>query len=68
MKYRLYGYPVNDMMRAKYNPLRKINPLDKTGDRAEVPTAVAEFQVDLLPSKEFANNFSTFSSRSQRGF
>lgn len=45
------------MMQTMYNPLKKINPLDKTGTRAEVPAAVAESQIDLLPPKDFANKF-----------
>jgi pimeloyl-ACP methyl ester carboxylesterase len=40
-----------------YNPLNKLNPLDKTGTRVEVPTAVAKFRTDLLPSEDFTNKY-----------
>jgi pimeloyl-ACP methyl ester carboxylesterase len=48
---------MKDMIQAKYNPLTKINPLDKTGTKTEVPAAVAEFQIDLLPPKDFADKY-----------
>ena len=55
--FRLYTEAMNDMMQYMYNPLTKINPFDKTGNKIEVPTAVAEFRTDLLPPKDFANKF-----------
>jgi pimeloyl-ACP methyl ester carboxylesterase len=55
--FRHYIEALKDMMQTKYNPLKKINPFDKTGDRIEVATAVAEFQIDRLPPKDFANKF-----------
>jgi pimeloyl-ACP methyl ester carboxylesterase len=48
---------MKDMMQAMFNPLVKFNPFDKTGTRANVPTAVAQFQTDLLPPKAFAEKF-----------
>jgi microsomal epoxide hydrolase len=48
---------VNDLMQEMYNPLKKINPLDKTGNRTEVPTAVVESKIDLLPPIDFANKY-----------
>jgi len=44
-------------MQTMYNPLNKLNPFDKTGKKTDVPTAVAKFKTDLLPSKEFASKF-----------
>ena len=48
---------MKDMMQEMYNPLTKLNPFDKTGNKTEVPTAVAKFKTDLLPSKKFASKF-----------
>jgi pimeloyl-ACP methyl ester carboxylesterase len=55
--FRHYVEASKDIMQTMYNPLKKINPFDKTGDKVEVPTAVAEFQTDLLPPKDFANKY-----------
>jgi pimeloyl-ACP methyl ester carboxylesterase len=55
--FRLYHEAMKDMMQEMYNPLTKLNPFDKTGNKTEVPTAVAKFKTDLLPSKEFASKF-----------
>ncbi len=55
--FRLYNESMKDMIQTMYNPLKKLNPLDRTGDKTEVPTAVAEFQIDLLPSKDFTNKY-----------
>ena len=44
-------------MQTMYNPLTKLNPFDKTGDRTEVPAAVAQFKTDLLPPRDFAQKF-----------
>jgi pimeloyl-ACP methyl ester carboxylesterase len=48
---------MKDFVQAKYNPLKKINPFDKTGHKTEVPAAVAKFQIDLLPPKDFVNKY-----------
>jgi pimeloyl-ACP methyl ester carboxylesterase len=55
--FRHYVEASKDLMQTMYNPLKKINPFDKTGNKVEVPTAVAEFQTDLLPPKDFANKY-----------
>ncbi|MBC8047364.1 MAG: epoxide hydrolase [Fimbriimonadaceae bacterium] len=55
--FRHYNEAMKDMMQTMFNPLKKINPFDKTGTKTEVPTAVAEFQIDLLPPKDFINKF-----------
>lgn len=55
--FRRYNEAMKDMMQEKYNPIKKLNPFDKTGTRTEVPTAVAKFTTDLLPPKDFANKF-----------
>ena len=55
--FRHYNEAMKDLMQEMYNPLKKINPFDKTGDKTEVPLAVAESRVDLLPPEEFANKF-----------
>jgi pimeloyl-ACP methyl ester carboxylesterase len=55
--FRHYIEAVKDLVQMKYNPLTKLNPFDKTGTKVEVPTAVAESRIDLLPPKDFANKF-----------
>ncbi len=55
--FRNYNEAMKDMIQTMYNPLNKLNPFDKTGDKTEVPTAVAKFPIDLLPSKGFTNKF-----------
>jgi pimeloyl-ACP methyl ester carboxylesterase len=55
--FRLYNEAMKDLVQAKYNPLTKINPLNKTGNKTSVPAGVAEFQTDLLPPKDFANKY-----------
>jgi pimeloyl-ACP methyl ester carboxylesterase len=55
--FRHYTEAMKDMMQTMFNPLKKLNPLDKTGDKIEIPAAVAEFQIDLLPPKDFVNKF-----------
>ena len=45
-------------MQAKYNPLVKLNPFDKTGERTTVPAAFALFPKDISkPPKEYAERF-----------
>ncbi|HMI78547.1 MAG TPA: hypothetical protein VK484_07115, partial [Ferruginibacter sp.] len=55
--FRYYNEAMKDMMQEMYNPLKKVNPFDKTGTRTEIPLAVAESQIDLLPSRDFTNKF-----------
>jgi len=55
--FRRYNETMKDMIQEMYNPLKKINPFDKTGTKTDVPTAVAQFKSDLLPPEEFANKF-----------
>lgn len=45
---RLYFEAMKAIMQAMYNPLVKLNPFDKTGDRVEVPAAFALFPKDLV--------------------
>jgi hypothetical protein len=40
-----------------YNPLNKLNPFDKTGNKVDVLTGVIESRIDLLPPKDFTNKF-----------
>ena len=54
---RRYNEAMKDMMQEMFNPLVKLNPFDKTGTKAAVPTGVAQFQTDLLPPKAFAEKF-----------
>ncbi|MEO6541298.1 MAG: epoxide hydrolase family protein [Ferruginibacter sp.] len=53
--FRHYTVAMKDMMETMFNPLQKINPINKTGRKVEVPAAVAEFQKKLLPPKEFTS-------------
>ena len=55
--FRRYNEVMKDMMQQMFNPLKKIDPFDKTDDKIEIPTAVAEFTTDLLPPKSFADKF-----------
>jgi pimeloyl-ACP methyl ester carboxylesterase len=55
--FRHYNEAMKDMIQTMYNPLNKLNPLDKTGKKTEVPAAVAEFKTDLLPPKDFTNKY-----------
>ncbi|WP_461127576.1 epoxide hydrolase family protein [Spirosoma aerophilum] len=54
---RRYNEAMQDMMQEMFSPLVKLNPFDKTGTKADVPTGVAQFQTDLLPPKAFAEKF-----------
>ncbi len=54
---RRYHEAMKDMMQEMFNPLKKLNPFDKTGNKVAVPTAVAQFQTDLLPPQAFAQKF-----------
>jgi pimeloyl-ACP methyl ester carboxylesterase len=55
--FRHYNEAMKDMIQTMYNPLKKLNPLDKTGTKTEVPTGVAEFHIDLLPPKDFTSKY-----------
>jgi hypothetical protein len=55
---RLYNEAMKAIMQAMYNPLVKLNPFDKTGNKPEVPAAFAIFPKDISsPTKEFAERF-----------
>jgi pimeloyl-ACP methyl ester carboxylesterase len=55
---RIYNEAMKAMMNAMYNPLVKLNPFDKTGNKSEVPAAFAIFPKDIsIPPKNFANRF-----------
>ena len=54
----IYYEGIQAIMQAKYNPLVKLNPFDKTGDKSEVPAAFALFPKDIAPApKKFAERF-----------
>ncbi|HET6996704.1 MAG TPA: alpha/beta fold hydrolase [Chitinophagaceae bacterium] len=55
--FRHYNEAVKDLMQEKYNPLKKLNPFDHTGEKSTIPLGVAESKIDLLPSEEFTNQF-----------
>ena len=56
--FRLYYEALQAIMQAKYNPLVKLNPFDKTGEKTIVPTAFALFPKDISrPPKEYAERF-----------
>jgi pimeloyl-ACP methyl ester carboxylesterase len=55
---RLYYDAIQAIMNAMYNPLVKLNPFDKTGNKADVPTAFALFPKDISsPPREYAERF-----------
>ena len=55
---RIYYEAMKALMQSMHNPLQKINPFDKTGDKSNVPAAFAIFPKDLShPPKEFAERF-----------
>jgi pimeloyl-ACP methyl ester carboxylesterase len=45
---RIYYEFMQTMMQAMYNPIVKLNPFNKTGDKTEVPAAFALFPHDLI--------------------
>ena len=56
--FRIYYETIQAIMQAKYNPLVKLNPFDKTGNKTEVPAAFALFPKDISkPPKEYAERF-----------
>jgi pimeloyl-ACP methyl ester carboxylesterase len=55
---RIYNEAMQAMMNAMYNPLVKLNPFDKTGNKSEVPAAFAIFPKDIsTPPKDLADRF-----------
>jgi len=55
---RIYYEAIQAIMQAIYNPLVKLNPFDKTGDRADVPAAFALFPKDISHApREYAERF-----------
>lgn len=55
---RIYYEAMQALRQALYNPLMKLNPFDKTGDKTKVPAAFALFPKDISsPPKEFAERF-----------
>jgi len=55
---RIYYESMKTITNAKYNPLVKLNPFDKTGDRSEVPAAFAIFPKDIAhPPKDLADRY-----------
>ena len=56
--FRIYYETIKTIMNAMYNPLVKLNPFDKTGDKSVVPAAFAIFPKDIShPPREFAERF-----------
>ena len=56
--FRIYKETMQAMMQAMYNPLNKLNPFDKTGDKTEVPAAFALFPKDISsPPKDYAERY-----------
>jgi pimeloyl-ACP methyl ester carboxylesterase len=56
--FRLYNEAMQAMIGAMYNPLVKLNPFEKTGNKSEVPAAFAIFPKDISsPPKKFAKRF-----------
>jgi pimeloyl-ACP methyl ester carboxylesterase len=56
--FRLYYESIKSVMNAKYNPLVKLNPFDRTNAKTEVPTAFALFPKDITsPPKDFADRY-----------
>ena len=55
---RLYNEAMQAMVNAMYNPLVKLNPFDKTGNKSKVPAAFAIFPKDIsTPPKDLAERF-----------
>ncbi len=56
--HRIYYETMKALMQTMYNPLQKLNPFDKTGNKSEVPAGFALFPKDISsPPKEFAERF-----------
>ena len=57
---RLYYEAIQTIMAAKYNPLVKYNPFDKTGKKSNVPAGFALFPKDISsPPKELVERYFT---------
>ena len=55
---RIYYETMKQMMDAQFNPLTKLNPFEKTGDRAKVRAGFAIFPKDIgQPPREWAERF-----------
>jgi pimeloyl-ACP methyl ester carboxylesterase len=55
--FRLYYETMKWLMNSMYNPLQKINPFDKTGNRTTIPAAFTIFSKDISPPKALAERF-----------
>lgn len=56
--FHLYYETIQALMQAQYNPLVKLNPFDKTGNRPGIPAAFAIFPKDISqPPREYAERF-----------
>ena len=57
---RLYYEAIQTIMAAKYNPLVKYNPFDKTGKKSDVPAGFTLFPRDIsAPPKELVERYFT---------
>lgn len=57
---RIYYEAMQALMQSLHNPLQKLNPFDKTGDKSKPPAGFALFPKDISsPPKEFAERFFT---------
>ena len=57
---RLYYEAMQAIMAAKYNPLIKYNPFDKTGKKSNVPAGFSLFPKDIsVPPKELVERYFT---------
>jgi pimeloyl-ACP methyl ester carboxylesterase len=55
--FRLYYETMKSLMNAMYNPLQKINPFDKTGNKTKTPAAFTVFSKDTSPPRALAERF-----------
>jgi pimeloyl-ACP methyl ester carboxylesterase len=55
--FRIYYETMKFLMNAMYNPLQKINPFDKTGNKTTIPAAFTIFSKDTSPPKALAERF-----------
>jgi pimeloyl-ACP methyl ester carboxylesterase len=54
----LYSETLKTLMNAMYNPLSKLNPFDKTGQKSTVPAGFVTFPKDISkPPREYAERF-----------
>jgi len=55
---RIYYEAMQALLKSMHNPLTKLNPFDKTGNKVDVPTGFALFPKDISsPPKELAKRF-----------